>query len=121
MKITKDDIGKRVWCTEREEYGIIFAFNKHYEFPVTVGFSNGGVLTFREDGVYDTTYGGISLSWTKPKKKVTRTVECWANVYELHTCIDCYLTKETADNSAGYGRIACVKLTGAYEVEVDDE
>lgn len=52
-----------------------------------------------------------------PKQKVTKTLEMWANVYpdgELST----WKTKYDADFYAmNRTRIACVRLTGCYEVE----
>ena len=65
-----------------------------------------------------------SLYWSRPeiiapprpKRKVTKTVEAWANVYG-----DCapnlYPRRDIADNLATPFRIACVHLTGTYEVE----
>ena len=52
----------------------------------------------------------------KPKKKVIKIVEYWMNTYENEeNCI--HETKEIADKNAAECRIACVKLTGEYEVE----
>lgn len=57
---------------------------------------------------------------SRPKKMVTKTVEKWINVYPSHNNWT-YNSEAEANSSAGINRIACVKLTGEYEVGVDDE
>lgn len=57
----------------------------------------------------------------KPKKRVTITIERWVNVFLgtnkfTHIFGQHFDTKEAADRMAE-GRIACVKLTGTYEIE----
>ena len=52
------------------------------------------------------------------RKKVKRTIEVvrWINIYPGGTeCL--HKTKEEADKHASVNRIACVKLSGTYEVE----
>jgi hypothetical protein len=58
------------------------------------------------------------LGTTKPKQKkmVTKTVEYWMNFYGSGYRL-IYSSKELADRAATPERIACVKLTGTYEVE----
>lgn len=59
------------------------------------------------------------LGPTKPKQKrmVTKTVEVYMNVYQnpLNNCV--YESESEANVGTDGGRIACVKLTGTYEVE----
>lgn len=50
----------------------------------------------------------------RPKTKVKKVVEAWANVYPDYLGICHYITKEKADQEANFKRIACVKLTGVY-------
>ena len=51
----------------------------------------------------------------KPKRTVKKEVVAWANVYKRETFFSA--TREIADGCADADRIACVKLTGEYEVE----
>jgi hypothetical protein len=54
---------------------------------------------------------------TKPKRKVKKILECWANVYDGHTYSDSlFHSKALADFHAGKGAVQ-VKLTGEYEVD----
>lgn len=48
--------------------------------------------------------------------KVTKTLEGWVNVYGTYMGM-VHKTRDDADRSAGSTRIACVKVTGTYEVE----
>jgi len=50
------------------------------------------------------------------KKKVTKLIERWTNVYTDGIGFT-YLSENGANADAGVDRIACVKLTGTYEVE----
>ena len=52
----------------------------------------------------------------KTKKIV---VERWANVYDGLIVSSGYNSREDADEGSICGRIACIPLTGAYEVEVE--
>jgi len=52
---------------------------------------------------------------TFEKKKVKKTVECWVNIYIIENKV--HWTKPEAERCATPDRIACVKLTGDYEVE----
>ena len=53
----------------------------------------------------------------KEKKMVKKTLTRWANIYEGRD-VATFATKEHADLRAGFCRLACVELTGEYEVEV---
>ena len=73
-------------------------------------------MTFMEDE---------KISWdfmrtcpeTFQKRIVKKTVECWANIYDNHPDHKWYTSQFEADTRGFDGRIACVKLTGTYEVE----
>jgi hypothetical protein len=57
----------------------------------------------------------------KSKKKVVKEIKRWANVYG--DCVACndYVSREDADNHARIrNRVACVELTGTYEIEVEE-
>lgn len=91
-------------------------------FPLKGFDSKGEPSSWDLDGKADYVPSGYDLieylGPTKPKQKrmVTKTVERWENIYHNGTmCI--YGSKEQADRAATSGRIACVKLTGTYEVE----
>ena len=53
---------------------------------------------------------------TFQKKKVKKTIECWGNIYK-DILPFVYSTENIANNAQLKNRIACVKLTGEYEVE----
>jgi hypothetical protein len=59
----------------------------------------------------ETTFGNGHL-----KQMVTKTVEKWMNIYPTGEG-PAWESKEGADMYAKDNRIACVKLTGSYEVE----
>ena len=68
------------------------------------GFDNGGYQFCR------------TCPETFKKKMAKKTVEHFANIYpDVSPCF--HSTKELADRCATDDRIACVKLTGEYEVE----
>lgn len=96
---------------------------------VTVGGTGGiasmggiiGTSTFENGEVYDHPLSGLKcncLTWTKPSKVTTG----WINIYPDTTLIGHkinapfrvpeypYLTEELANEAAGPGRIACVKV-----------
>lgn len=53
----------------------------------------------------------------KIKRKGTKEVKIWVNIYPDGEVGNNHPTKEEADKHASIDRIACVKLTGTYEVE----
>ena len=77
----------------RHEYGWSFA-----------GWTNDGIDVVGSSGCRD-------LIEVKPRIKR----DVWLNVYEEEHIAICYLTKELADKSSRFRRIACVKL--AIDVE----
>lgn len=76
------------------------------------------------DGKYFSDDNGPSLFWSnpniqipeRPKRKVIKTIERWANIYERKDTI-IWHDKDSADRYVNENRIACVKLTGSYEIE----
>jgi hypothetical protein len=57
----------------------------------------------------------------KVKKKVTKEIKRWANVYADFSACNDYYTREDADFHVNRKmRIACVELTGTYEIEVEE-
>lgn len=85
--------------------------------------SAGNTRDWKYDGRYMLVGDTQDLYWgkpeiiapPKPRRKVTKIIERWVNVYKSGITI--HDNKETADDSAGRDRIACCKLTGSYEVE----
>jgi len=59
-----------------------------------------------------------SLGTEKPRetKRVTKTLEYWINVYQDDTGVT-FNSRMDANHAASKNRIACVALTGEYEVE----
>ena len=104
-------------------------------FPIGVFFDEGAEdgECFTKDGKRfptaqspDLYYGPPEIIGPpKPKRMVKKTVKKWANVYPwgfggiCQTFGGICQTKEIADYNAGSDRIACVELTGTYEVEED--
>ena len=52
----------------------------------------------------------------KPKEKIVKKITVWVNAYPSHVSVS-HNTKEIADVVCSERRIACVELTGSYEVE----
>ena len=72
---------------------------------------------FTKDGRYASWCKEPSLIFVeRPKRKVTKTVERWVNVYPDVFGRE-HETREGADIARCSECIACVKLTGTYEVE----
>ncbi len=71
---------------------------------------------FTLDGkLYDHHNKPLLVLIERPKKKAKKTIEYWVNVYASGP-VGIHKSKETADGCADIDRIACVKLTGEYEV-----
>lgn len=103
-----------------------FVKNSRYGDKLVVEFSppDYGVFyeIFSREGLYQIYHTEPLLKLIeRPKKKkmVKKTVEMWWNVYsnKLTPNIYCYSSKDLAELAATEDRIACVKLTGEYEVE----
>jgi hypothetical protein len=88
--------------------------------------SPAGHESFTTKGAYRMN-GEQTLFWskpvfetpTRPKRVAKKDVVRWANVYPYNNNVGAhnYPTKEEADSKASNERIACVRLTGTYEVE----
>lgn len=106
------------WCGAR---GIVTKFDFGEHLSVRVKFDDNSVWSFTRDGRACDWHKTPSLFIvSRPKKMVTKTVEAWANVY-AHYIPNLFNYKANAEARASNSRIACVKLTGEYEMEVDDE
>ncbi len=106
------------WCGAR---GIVTKFDFGEHLSVRVKFDDNSVWSFTRDGRACDWHKTPSLFIvSRPKKMVTKTVEAWANVYSDGST-NYHDSKDEADGCLLNYRIACVKLTGEYEVEVDDE
>jgi len=117
-------VGDKVWCF-RYGSGEIISVGRESIFPILVRFKNHNECSYTFDGRI-TKETNPSLFWQEikyeiprpPKRMVTKTVECWANIYKEG--VPCLRSdKFIADESARNNRIACVRLTGTYEVEED--
>ena len=123
-------VGDKVWSFFYG-WGVIDKI-KASEYPICVDF---------DSDVAHYTFGGSlykddpqSLFWDeidmtpppRPVRKVKVPVEVWANIYlrpwknaknKDSQAFRVYDTKEAADTFSYPNRLACVKLTGEYEVE----
>jgi hypothetical protein len=122
MKITKNDVGKKVWDFMLG-WGTITEFNINWQSPAFVEFPHVGVSYHADGKMY---YGeNQRLFWDeikfeeppKPKRKVKKTIERWMNIYPDGE--HAHRTEEDATlwANAPSPRLACVKLVGEYEVE----
>lgn len=92
MKITEKDIGMRVWSFRYGWGQIVKLYFSYDKYPVSVRFDSGGKHIYTSDGCYSIEQSQ-DLFWDKinfdvpgrPKKKVKKTKEYWANVYENKT------------------------------------
>ncbi len=106
------------WCGAR---GIVTKFDFGEQLSVRAKFDDNSVWSFTRDGRACDWHKTPSLVFiSRPKKMVTKTVEAWANVYADNSVV-IHRTREQANEMHVKDRITCVKLTGEYEVEVDDE
>jgi hypothetical protein len=90
-------------------------------------FPKGAHIIFRKDGrfqeedeypsAFTREEAAIKFpEYPAPKRKVKKTLERWVNVYSDRESIG-YMYHIDADKVSVLDRIACVKLTGDYEVE----
>ena len=84
-------------------------------------YSHNGESLKYSSGTVVTMYARLSQSFTPKKTKVKKTikVERWANYYSENE-IFYYSSKGQADAAAGSKRLACIKLTGEAEIEVEE-
>ena len=115
IQIVTSDVGKKVWNNQLRMWGIIYAVAD----IACVGYATGRVSKYSLDG---TLIAGTTptLQWEKPKRKVTKTLERWVvfNTSRCETNGDIYIRRPSFNVSINE---VVVKLTGTYEVEVDDE
>ncbi len=90
------------------------------KYPLALSLGGDHRLTLSSEGRYELDVPPILQLVERPKRKVKKQVEWWANLYteDYMDTEEFCATKEDADRVAmGTKRIACVKLTGEYEVE----
>lgn len=110
-------VGDKVWSVQLGECEVK-VIDGEYKYLVGCMNDEGSIGYYTLDGKHHYTDKNPSLFHEKPdcfKRKVKKSIERWANKYNTYT--SWHSTKEEADENRGYGRIACVKLTGEYEVE----
>lgn len=126
MEIKKEDVGRRVWDFSRG-WGEIKQFCTG-DYPISVLLDSGIIISFSVDGRYSK-HHSTSLFWDeikfteppRPKRMIKKTIEKWINIYSSNLpTIGAYPCEDQANQFAAKGRIACVKLTGEYEVEIDE-
>jgi len=116
-------VGDRVWSIEHG-WGKVIQILSHKDCKLNVLLETGDLVAITEDGKDDPQGHAQIWFWDeviieappRPKRKVVKKVERWVNVYprsmsKLHS------TEGVADACASGDRVACVKLTGEYEVE----
>ena len=112
--------------------GIIIKTDALGDYPIGVSLEDKectgrkAYSTYTLDGHVDTRNTGPSLYWSKPeitippkpKRKVTRTIERWINIYP-HNAFESsvYTTRADAERCQGLNCIGQVMLTGSYERE----
>jgi hypothetical protein len=118
-------VGDKVWDFTYG-WGKIYNIDLNSDYPIKVERLNEMDESYTFDGKLGDEEAP-TLFWdeikyeipTKPKRMVTKTIECWVNVYS--NGVGCLTESEEAADKAKRGnyRVACVKLTGTYEVEED--
>ena len=109
-----------------EAFGVrceVLEIKRNAEYPVVVrileGIETGLTLLFTKDYVWHKKPSLIFIE--RPKKKVKKTIEVkrWMNVYQdgFTRIVD---SRQYADSFVNNDRIACVELTGSYEIEVEE-
>lgn len=110
-------VGDKVnWLGSTGELVVIDPNSTH---PLEVYFEkHDSTEVFTLDGRYHVEQDPSLKLIERPKKKVKKTTEVWVNIYGpgLGTGEFCHSEKQ-ADTQALKDRIACVKLTGEYEVD----
>jgi len=99
--------------------GTVTRYVTHVPYPIFWSPNNDekSSMLFMDDGrLYHWCKEPSLIFVERPKRKVTKTIERWVNVYLWGTGIT-HDTEGKANHFAGADRIACVKLTGTYEVE----
>ena len=125
---SKAKAGDRVYSLQ-SGWGTVRRVLPDDSYPISVDFDEyeDDILCFTTDGkdgvgdAYPDLYYGPPeiIGPPKPKRTVKRTLKRWVNVYANNSGNHSFPTKEAADRYSALGRIACVELTGTYEVEED--
>jgi len=125
-------VGDRVWEV-RWGWGTVVSIKTDNSYPVNVELDiGGGEFNFTFDGKFESTDLHPSLFWDKilfvvpprPKRMVKKTLEGWVNVYPEDSPLKTFhfvKDRPHADGLAEQTRIACVHVTGEYEVEDRDD
>ena len=120
-------VGDRVWEV-RWGWGTVVSIKTDNSYPVNVELDiGGGEFNFTFDGKFESTDLHPSLFWDKilfvvpprPKRMVKKTLEGWVNVYPDDSPVKRFhfiKDRKFSDEIAEPTRIACVHVTGEYEV-----
>lgn len=114
-------VGDKLWSVQLGECEVVRVDSNVWP---CVCQGAGGMECYTSDGKVVATDAFPSLFWSrpeiiappKPKRRVVKTVEAWANVYPGGNLSPLFDSVEYANWGASYGRVACVHLTGTYEV-----
>ena len=111
--------------------GTVISVAQTTSYPVSVKFDTLSVKCGTSD-IYDSvnihafTNSGKLRYWhdvpsielvSRPKVKKTIVVERWMNIYIIDPTSITHPSEESANICSTKNRIACVKLTGSYEIE----
>jgi hypothetical protein len=95
---------------------VVLQFTSGAAYPIRANSKEGHYFYLTEDGRANVAHTKPSLVLKhRPKKKVT--LVRWINVYKNCAGPTVWSTEELADKYAYPDRIACVQVTGEYEVE----
>lgn len=119
-------VGDKLWSVQLGECEVANVDNKDCTFKCE-DTNNNLNMWYRRDGTsYDITGPSAhqQLFWSRPdiiapprpKRKVVKTVEAWINIYPEDVPRFAHKTRDEADSARELNRIACVHLTGSYEV-----
>jgi hypothetical protein len=119
-------VGDKLWSVQLGECDVVVVKAGTWN-SIVCRNGEGNSEPYHQDGRYWSEDAAPSLYWSrpeitappKPKRMVRKEVEAWVNVYDGMHIVDSsmmFKTRDAADVS-GTCRIACVRLTGSYEVE----
>lgn len=123
---SKAQVGDKMWSIDMGECEVIeIRPSRSTPYIIRIRNTKGESNSYTVNGLRMSNDNFPSLFWKKPyevypespKRKVVKTVEVWANMYSSGKLGDHWESEEIANKHASYSRIACVKLTGTYEVE----
>lgn len=114
-------VGDKLWSVQLGECEVLYISTG--EWPIVCQNERGtGAYTANGKKMEDDV--NPSLFWSrpkiiappKPKRKVVKTVERWLNVHKDGRTFT-FSSERDANQRSDFERIACVRLTGTYEVE----